>query len=261
MNYKTLDQSQIINLIQGLQVIQDPKSCYEYNGRMVPRVTRILSKCISDDRLLYWANNLGLKGQYYSAESKLAMNIGTTTHESIDTFLENGSNPDFIQNDKKTKIQEGAAYAYASFMLWWRNASVNNTIEVVLKEHKLICDLFGGTLDGLYKINGKYYIIDYKTSKNIDVKYFMQLAAYRYLLRTLMNIEVDGFIILQISKSSIGYNEYFLNFAVPEHLLFANECERCFFALVYSYYNILHIDAMYKEVDWNGYGTHSYDCD
>ena len=38
---------------------------YEFEGVPVPRTTEILSKCIHDDRIVYWANSLGFKRKGY----------------------------------------------------------------------------------------------------------------------------------------------------------------------------------------------------
>ena len=63
-------------------------------------------------------------------------------------------------------------------------------------------------MDGLYEINGKKYIVDYKTSNHVTFRYFLQVAAYRYILKNELGIDVDGCIILQLSKNDISYNEY-----------------------------------------------------
>ena len=38
-------------------------------------------------------------------------------------------------------------------------------------------------MDGCYEINGRKYIVDYKTSNHVTFRYFLQIAAYRYILR------------------------------------------------------------------------------
>lgn len=235
--------NQMISLLNDID--KNPnlyESIYKYNGVEVPRVTKILGKCIHNDSLMYWANSLGFKRQSYSKTLAMSAAIGTECHASIDSFLENN-------NSEKSFINESARYAYESFLKWWNDIHyAGNTVNVLYHEYPLICPYFGGTMDGLYDINGKKYLVDYKTSNHITFNYCLQLAAYRYILRTELNIEIDGCIILQLSKNDISYNEYVLNFDNINHLNFINDCERAFLSLVYAYYNILKIENDYKSI-------------
>jgi hypothetical protein len=70
------------------------------------------------------------------------------------------------------------------------------------------------------------------------------------MLRTELGIEIDGCIILQLSKDSISYNEFVLNFDNINHLNYINDCELGFLSLVFSYYNINKIEAGYEKLDW-----------
>lgn len=218
------------------------ESDYIYNGRIIPRVTKILSRCIHNDKLMYWANNLGFKHKSYQKTLNQAANIGTQCHNNIDYFLENNS------HELPDDIDYSAVNAYTSFRQWFDDINLLGTVEVLMHEYTLICPYFGGTLDGLYKINGKIYIVDYKTSNHINFNYYLQLSAYRYMLRTELNINVDGVIILQLSKNDISYNEYMLNFDNPNHLAFINQCENTFLSLAYSYYNLFVVENMYNNL-------------
>lgn len=235
----------INNLLDSFEGIDGIESNYIYNGHKVPRVTAIISKCVHNDVLLYWANSLGFKHQSYKKTLANAANIGTQCHENIDAFLEDNSHE--LPN---TMMQE-ANNAYNSFRKWFNDICSVASVEIIFHEKTLVCKYFGGTLDGLYKINGKYYLVDYKTSNHIKYNYCLQLSAYRYMLREL-GIEIDGCIILQLSKTSISYNEYVLNFDNPDHLKFINICEQTFLSLVYSYYNIITIEEAYKKLQWEG---------
>lgn len=207
------------------------ESDYIYNGFRVPRVTKIISKCIHNESFMSWANSLGFKHQSYKKVLEKASNIGTQCHNSIDKYLEDNSfEPDNIENNARN--------AYNAFLKWFNSINSVNNVKVIFHEQTLICKYFGGTLDGLYEINGKKYLIDYKTSNHISYNYFLQLAAYRYMLREIYNIEIDGCIILQLNKYSVSYNEYLLDFSNIEHFNFINLCEQTFLSLVYSYYSL-----------------------
>ena len=185
----------------------DVESGYTYNGFIVPRVTKILSRCIHSDSLMYWANSLGFKHQSYKKTLDSYANIGTNTHNSIDNYLNDES-----FNVDKNSIPYQSYNAYQSFLKWYNTINNIAKVKVIFHEKTLTCKYFGGTLDGLYEINGKLYLVDYKTSNHITFNYCLQLAAYRYMLKTELNIDIDGCIILQLSKETISYNEFVLNF-------------------------------------------------
>ena len=42
-----------------------------------------------------------------------------------------------------------------------------NKVEYVYVEHKIVCKWFGGTLDALFKIDDRIFLIDFKTSNYI----------------------------------------------------------------------------------------------
>ena len=233
---------ELTRLIESIGQIHGVDSKYQHNGFVVPRVTAIINKCISNEGLLRWANNLGYRHLSYSKERDKAASIGTQCHNNIDAFLSG----EYTDNN----MSKEAKYAYDSFQKWYSDIFLLADVEVIMHEKTLTCQYFGGTLDGVYKINDKLYLIDYKTSNHINYNYCLQLAAYRYLLLLEMGIKIDGCIILQLNKQSIGYNEYVLNLDNPDHLEFINQCERAFLSLVYSYYNIMNIEESYKNLNW-----------
>jgi hypothetical protein len=237
--------NEIVTLLDSVDPIEkDEETTYAYNGYLVPRVTKILQKCIHSDSLMYWANSLGFKRQSYNKTLKLACDIGSQCHNNIDEFLDNNSH--LMPED----CMDQSRNAYNSFLKWFYDINSYAIVDVIYHEKTLVCKYFGGTLDGLYRVNGKIYLVDYKTSNSIGFKYWLQLSAYRYMLREELGIEIDGCIILQLSKVDISYNEFVLNFNNAEHLEFINSCERTFLSLVYAYYNIAHIERQYKELQW-----------
>ena len=226
------------------------ESDYVYNGQIVPRVTKILSRCIHNDSLMFWANSLGFKHQSYKKTLKEAADIGTECHNCIDNFLESITNNTIFSEPRWQNYK--ARNAFRGFLKWFNDVSSSASMSIILHEHHLACRYFGGTLDGLYMINGKRYLVDYKTSNHVSFNYYLQLAAYRYMLRTEMGIEIDGCIILQLDKNSESYNEFILDFSNLAHLDFINHCERTFFSLVYSYYNLYVVEDFYQKIFGKG---------
>jgi len=208
---------------------------FNQKGVSVPRVTEILSTMIHSDNLMYWANSLGLKGVHYGTYMKKVADVGTLTHSHIEEFL-------------KKKTQAENDIPFQGFMMWYDHLiSTGHTIELVGSEQKIACEWFGGTYDALIRIDGKLYLVDFKTSNHVTEKYFLQLSAYGYMLEGI-GYHVDGYIVLQLNKDEPGFNEYILLMDILEHKAFMDNCVTCFLSLTYAYYNVFHIRDQYKTI-------------
>ena len=62
--------------------------------------------------------------------------------------------------------------------------------------------LYGGTPDLLVKKDGKYILVDFKTSKAIYPDYLIQGSAYAQLIKENQNIEIEKFIICRFPKDN-----------------------------------------------------------
>ena len=222
----------------NFSILTDTKNVnYLDDGIPVPRVTEILSKMIHRDSLMYWANSLGFRGLRYKDVLNNAANIGTMAHSAIEKFL-------------KEKLKTNDNIPFLGFLAWYNivTQDIGLPIEVLLVEHKLTCKWFGGTMDALLKIGDKIYLVDFKTSNHVTFNYFLQLAAYRFMLKLRENIDIDGVIVLQLDKEEPGFNEYLLNFSIEQHSSFMAHCEETFLSLVYAYYNVEYAENLYKSI-------------
>lgn len=196
---------------------------YTFQGHIVPRVTEILSSYSTGDALMMWANSLGFRHIKYRDALNKAANTGTNTHHHIEVYLKTGET---FSDDP----------AFMGFIKWWNKLKMFSTsLSVLGSEVKLVSRYFGGTYDLLLEIDGKVYLVDFKTSNHVTSKYFMQLAAYRRMLYENKGINIDGCIVLQLCKTEPEFNEFFLDFTIPNHYAFIEECTRAFLALVYSF--------------------------
>jgi len=175
---------------------------YSYNGITVPRTTEILSAMLHEDYLMTWANSIGLyKRQKYKNVMENVSNIGSLCHKCIEDYIQHNILPD------DTKLQIEVFNAFHSFLEWWK-IILKCKFKIIFEEKELTCPYFGGTLDLLIEINGKVYLVDFKTSNHTSYKHYLQLSSYRYILITEYGIEVDGFIILKLSKTKVFFEEY-----------------------------------------------------
>lgn len=220
---------------------------YLYKGRAVPRVTEILSDMLHEDYLMEWSNNIGLyKHRKYKEVIDEAADIGSYVHSAIENYLKKGI--DLDPESIPQNIRQRVIIAFNSFLQWW-NIISRLDYEILMQEKELICKYFGGTLDLLIRINGKVYLVDFKTSNYPNYKHFLQLSAYRYMLKETKNIQIDGCIILMLNKYKQSYfEEYTLDFSINDHMQFIDNCEETFKALVFAFYQRLRIQQQYLAV-------------
>ena len=225
MNY-TIELA-LDNMRYSIANLTDRERYVNIKGRVVPSVTEIIHKMIHSDTLMVWANSIGLKGVHYKDYMAQSSSFGTASHAAIEKFI-------------KEKERTDSNIPFLGFMMWYENLQRNGcTIEILGSEMNMTCLWFGGTCDLLIRINGKVYIVDFKTSNHVSTNYFIQLGGYKYLIERELNIQVDGgFIILQLNKEEPGYDEYILLMDEKSHFLFIENCVITFLSLVYSYYHV-----------------------
>lgn len=226
--------TQLFNLLETTNELNLKEQKYFHNGVPVPRVTEIISKMISEEYLLYWANGLGFKNKSYKKTVEAAANIGSETHDLINRFLLGET---FNSNN----------IPYLGFRRWWMDITSSNNVKIIGTEQTLTCEYFGGTYDLLVEIDGLLYLVDFKTSNYMSYKYYLQLAAYKYILEQKGYI-ISGCIILKLNKSRIEYEEYPLIFSNPYHKDFINRALHTFLSLAYGYYNIYQCEQMYNQL-------------
>lgn len=206
-------------------------------GRYVPSVTEIIHKMNHSDSLMRWANAIGLKGVNYGDFMANASRIGTAAHTAIEKFI-------------KEKERTDSNVPFMGFMMWYNNLiDAGHTVEIIGSEMSICCLWFGGTCDLLIRIDGKVYLVDFKTSNHVNSGYFIQLGGYKYLIERELNIPVDGgMIILQLNKTIPGYDEYILVNTDKSHFFFIENCVITFLSLVYAYYHVTECSNQFNRI-------------
>lgn len=246
--YNAINDSSLITemnrLLDNTDITESP---YSYFGSKVPRVTSILKEMIYSDGLMNWANYIGrAKHMDHNKFSENSANIGTRVHDAIEKYVSTGYVETFSDVDNisdKYKMKN----AFMSFKEWWDIISTHD-IEVLMQEQPLVCKYYGGTLDMLLKIDGRKFLIDFKTSNHFSYKYHLQTAAYRRSLYTEYGIIVDGILILKLNKEVVCFEEQVIDLTLIQNIQYINDCERFFMSLVYSYYNRFYIETRSKDI-------------
>lgn len=190
-------------LISDKSFFTESSHTYERNGVKIPSVTKILW-VLSKDSLLPWAIKIILNTfeiwvkvtQTLLDAAKEAPNLirdaagteGKEVHKAIEDYIDG----------KEVQCESLAYKAFKSFV-----SDVKPNI--IMREQLLYNEVleYAGTFDAFAEINGKSYILDWKTSSSMQWDYMMQLAWY--LLCMPEDIKVDGLGIVHLDKFTGKY--------------------------------------------------------
>ena len=219
---------------------------YMYNGVPVPRVTTILEYCSgSNEYLMRWAARLGDK---YTYEKQRTLDIGSKVHEVIEEYLTLGTTYGLknLSSSMKNEVQT----SFNNFLSWYKRVTVNFgwRIEIFASEIPLICPWFGGTADAIMVINGRRYIIDFKTSKKLTLEYFIQVSVYKWIIDNFypdLGV-IDGIGLLRFDKTYNVYEDIYLDVSNNDDSSFINYCQQIFSLALNLYYSMKSM-----EVDMN----------
>lgn len=182
-----------------------PHTIYKLSdGRIVPGVTSVIAASSGAEKvnnLIRWANRLGKEGYDAATESALLAEIGSCTHELIRAHLKQVE-PDlscFAAN-----LQEEAQNCFDLYLQWEKA----HTIKPSLVECPMVSEQYGygGTLDLYAEIDGRLWLVDFKTGGVYDDA-FIQSAAYRYMLLE-HGYRVDDALVLQIPRKKERFAVY-----------------------------------------------------
>ena len=113
----------------------------------------------------------------YMEVSKSAMYIGSKVHDAIETYIATGREP--------FKPSDEVLAGFLSFLEWVDKYNV----KFLSSEQTVYGDKFAGTLDLNCLLNGKSYVIDFKTTSIKEdgpayLEHRYQVAAYRSCIKT-----------------------------------------------------------------------------
>ena len=166
----------------------------------VPSVTTVLDN-MSDKKasLTEWRNRVG------DIEADRVMNeatdIGSMVHLSLENHL-NGIDKNVFTNDSLGNMAKRMSQKLIDDAL--HDISEVHGLEV----HLVLNKLYAGTADCVGVIDGKDTIIDFKTSKRIKKKewiedYFLQGCAYANAHNIMFNTDISQVVILMIDRDLI----------------------------------------------------------
>jgi len=132
----------------------------------------------------------------HTIKKEKAGDFGTAIHDWAEQFaLAKASGKDIdIPEDAPEEVLNGIN----AFLEWYNN----HDIEFVEAERMVYSrkNGFVGTLDAVAKINGKLYLIDYKSSNGIYESHYFQVSAYYKAYQEETGTEFDGAMIIRFGK-------------------------------------------------------------
>lgn len=211
---------------------------YIYNGIRVPRVTTILEFCSGNrEYLMKWAAKLGSN---YVGQKQKTLNTGTKVHETIAEYLTSGTT--YTLKKTPPSMREEVYKSVNNFMAWYNHVTIDLgwSVEIFASEIPLICPWFGGTADAILIINGRKFVVDFKSSKRISIEYFIQVSAYKWVIDNFYNeyAPIDGVGILRFDKLSDTYEDIFLEMCVQEDAMFICHCQSVFGLALNMFYSM-----------------------
>lgn len=132
----------------------------------------------------------------YKEISKEATDIGTEVHDALESYIKRRLGLEDIDDAIWAK---GTALKCTDGFLRWEAKNVGEYIASELTVHSDI-HKYAGTLDCVCKLDGKLYIIDFKTSKKHYPKNAVQLAAYKVAYEEMTGLDVEGVGVLRLDK-------------------------------------------------------------
>ena len=246
MYYDITLNPHLLSLVDDIDDVLCDTNQYYYQDKPVPRTTEIISTMIHKEYLIQWAVKLAKYHKDYKKVRQDAAMKGTITHEFIEqTLLGNVVDLETVD----PIYQKAVTNAYNSFLDWYFGL-INHGNEVIClgAEVRLSCPYYGGTADAILQINGETILFDFKTSNQLSFSYFLQLAAYYYILTEYEHKQIDGVCILMLNKYRRCFTEYPLMFQNPDHSRFFKNCLDTFFSFVYAYQLYTQTEAQYNQI-------------
>lgn len=194
---------------------------HRVDGKRVPSVTTVTGRFKDSGGLIFWANAVGLgdrdcddqepckkcglrAGKNHRDVVKKAADIGDLGHDYIECAVK-GTELDmskFAHLDEE-QLELGQTCKQA-FDRWWAGSDV----KIMETEYPLTSQelKFGGTFDACGWVQGRFALIDWKTSNDIYPDYCAQLAGYVILIEEHGMPDVEEIHILRVSKKTGAFH-------------------------------------------------------
>ena len=187
----------------------------------IPSVTRIIDSCFpkhltdwavksgADAYLETWNHDLEVNDRYelivnaYKKIGEEAANIGSRVHSWLHQYITEAI-------PEKFESPAGGEKCIDAFLEWEKSKQIKweECERMVFQAARAI--RYAGTADALAEVDGKKFVIDFKTSKKIYKSYYLQVAAYAAALNEELGLDEDNKyqgMILRLDKETGKFQE------------------------------------------------------
>ena len=189
----------ILEISDDAQQITLPDSrYYRRNGKYYPSVTYVLGYYPKGKFFENWLKQVGFASDYIV---KKAAEEGTQVHELCEAYL-NGEELRFLDDKGRPQYNPDVWQMFLRFVEFWE--LIQPTLietEVHLFSDKL---KVAGTCDLIVEINGELWLLDLKTSNQLQLTYELQTAVYGQCYEECFGRKIDHYGILWLKSSKRG---------------------------------------------------------
>jgi len=196
------EYNRILEISEDAQQItlQDSRY-YRRNGEYYPSVTYVLSSYPKGKYFEEWLKKVGHSADYIA---KKAADDGTQVHEMIEEYL-NGDEMNFLTPTSTPLYDPRVWQMFLKFVEWWETYKpvlIETEVHLFSDEWKV-----AGTCDLVCEINDELWVIDFKTSNQIQTTYELQTAVYTKCYEECFEKKVDKQGILWLKSSKKKHKE------------------------------------------------------
>ena len=187
----------ILEISEDAKQITMPDSrYYRRNGEYYPSVTYVLGTYPKGKYFEDWLKKVGYSADYIV---KKAGEEGTQVHEMIESFLM-GEELNFLGQNGRPIYHPDVWQMFLRFVEWWEEYNptlIETEVHLFSDELKV-----AGTCDMVCEIDGELWIVDFKTSNNMQTTYELQTAVYGKMYEECYGKKADrhGLLWLKSSK-------------------------------------------------------------
>jgi ATP-dependent exoDNAse (exonuclease V) beta subunit len=188
--------NRILEISDDAQQITLPDSrYYRRNGNYYPSVTYVLSYYPKGKFFENWLKQVGFSADYIV---KKAAEEGTQVHELCESYL-NGEELKFLDDRGRPQYNPDVWQMFLRFVEFWEEFKptlIETEVHIFSDDLKV-----AGTCDLIVEINGELWLLDLKTSNQLQTVYELQTAVYGQCYEECFGKKIDRFGILWLKSS------------------------------------------------------------
>jgi len=168
---------------------------YRRNGKYYPSVTYVLGYYPKGKFFENWLKQVGFSADYIV---KKAAEEGTQTHELCEAYL-NGEELNFLDERGRPQYNPDVWQMFLRFVEFWevfKPTLIETEVHLFSDELKV-----AGTCDLIVEINGELWLLDLKTSNQLQTTYELQTAVYGRCYEECFGKKIDRYGILWLKSS------------------------------------------------------------